>query len=319
MSSHRRGGCCANDGAPCCSSRATRFFKGLLAALFLTFAAVASVLRDTSATAASAATVRASTGRRPPPCAQAIAPVDRGSLDDIMARHGSRMTRASWLSRAAGGGPPPPVFFLTAARAWGASSADVNRAREEQYVSNIGNIISLGYRVYVAVSPPPAGSTDAGGFPLIEELARAAAPGQVRVHYCSTATAVKMRSGGPDEVLCMQEAIPALFKPCVGADAPWSVLAPAPAGCDAPDAHVIRMSGRYLMAKYSLLHDLFERGARTDAFVKWHLNWTEGEGWGNDEAWAPQDVRQVATFFLSMRVRDIFRRAPRVRVVGIQF
>ena len=128
----------------------------------------------------------------------------------------------------------------------------------------------------------------------MEALAASAAPGQLRVHYCLNATAVARRSGGPDEILCMQEAIEALFEGCLLPWEPFTPLAPPPACCPAPNTHIIRMSGRYLMAKYHLLHAILERGEGVDAFVKWGTRWTESKD---------IDYPQAYTFFLSMRVR----------------
>ena len=211
----------------------------------------------------------------------------RTAIEDVMGAHQSRLTREAWARRSAP--PPAPVFFLTAARSWGKSSPAVEALREEQYASNLGGILALGYQVYLAVSPTGGRKWD-----LVEALAASAAPGQLRVHYCSNATAVARRSGGPDEILCMQEAIERLFEGCLLPWEPFTPLLPPPACCPAPDAHVIRMSGRYLMAKYHLLHAILERGSDTDAFVKWGPRWTESSA---------VDFPQAYTFFLAMRVR----------------
>ncbi len=246
------------------------------------------------------------------------------ALDAVLARHGSRLTAATW---AQGGSPaaPPPVFFLTAARAWG-GGAQLQASRDEQYATNIGNILSLGFPVFVSVSPGPqeeegAASTAAAAaaFPLLQELAAAAPPGLLRVHYCSQATAVRRRSGGADELLCMQEAIPALFAGCVLPVEPFAPLPAAGAarGCPTPDTHVIRMSGRYLMAKYDVLRAVHARGASRDAFFKWMANWTETNPIAKtvDADWVPLNVRQVITFMLSMKVRGALggRRRCRAR------
>ena len=212
----------------------------------------------------------------------------RSRIEDVMGLHKSRLTREAWARRSAP--PPAPVFFLTAARSWGKSSPAVEALREEQYASNLGGILALGYQVYLAVSPTGGRKWD-----LVEALAASAAPGQLRVHYCSNATAVARRSGGPDEILCMQEAIERLFEGCILPWEPFTPLLPPPACCPAPDAHVIRMSGRYLMAKYHLLHAILERGGEVDAFVKWGPRWTES---------AAVDFPQAYTFFLAMRVRS---------------
>ena len=239
--------------------------------------------------------------RYPPP-----PPAAHPQLDAVLSRYGSRLTAATWGS----GGAAPPIFFLTAARTWGGGGGRLQAAREEQYATNIGNVLSLGFPVYVSVSPgPPAeggGGAPAGAaFPLLDELAAAAPPGQLRVHYCSQDTAVRRRSGGADELLCMQEALPALLAGCVLPVEPFTPLAPPPAGCPSPDTHVIRMSGRYLMAKYDVLQAVRARGASADAFFKWHANWTETNPIARtlDPAWQPMSVRQVMTFMLSMKVR----------------
>ena len=249
-----------------------------------------------------------------------------GAIELVQARHGARFTAASWAAGggAAGGGAPraaPPVFFLTAARAWG-GGGKLQAARDEQYAANVGNILALGFPVYVSVSPSPeaeaaaaaAGGGGGGGdgFPLLEELAAAAPPGQLRLHYCSQATAVRRRSGGADELLCMQEAIPALFAGCVLPVEPWAPLTPAPPGCPAGDTHVIRMSGRYLMARPDVLRAVHARGEAVDAFFKWNANWTESNPIAKtlDPAWEPLNLRQVMTFMLSMKVRARLCRAP---------
>jgi hypothetical protein len=218
-----------------------------------------------------------------------------------MGAYKSRLTRETWQHRrssaASTGGdavaapappPPPPIFFLTAARSWGKSTPAVEAVREEQYASNLGGILALGYQVYLAVSPTGGRKWD-----LVEALAASALPGQLTVHYCSNATAVARRSGGPDEILCMQEAIEALFAGCMQHWEPVTPMLPPPACCPTPDTHVIRMSGRYLMAKYHLLHAIRERGAGVDAFVKWGPRWTESE---------EIDYPQAYTFFLAMKV-----------------
>ena len=229
-----------------------------------------------------------------------------GELDAVLGRYGSRLTAATWAAAGAQQPPPPPpVFFLTAARAWG-GGAQLQAAREEQYATNIGNILSLGFPVYVSVSPGPPNASGPA-FPLLQELAAAAPPGLLRVHYCSQATAVRRRSGGADELLCMQEAIPALFAGCVLPVEPYAPLAAgaAPPGCPTPDTHVIRMSGRYLMAKYTVLRAVRERGRSADAFFKWHANWTETNPFARtlDPEWQPMNVRQVMTFMISMKLR----------------
>ena len=211
-------------------------------------------------------------------------------VEDIMGAHSSRLTREVWMQRGGSAATPPPIFFLTAARSWGTSSPQVEAVREEQYASNLGGILALGYQVYLAVSPTGGRKWD-----LVEDLAESAAPGQLRVHYCSNATAVRRRSGGPDEILCMQEAIEHLFEGCILPWEPFTPLLPPPSCCPAPNTHVIRMSGRYLMAKYHLLHAILERGMDVDAFVKWGPRWTESDA---------IDFPQAFTFFMSMRVRS---------------
>ena len=238
----------------------------------------------------------------------------RSDIEAVMAAHGpARLTAATW--EAAPGpapAPPLPIFFLTAAAAWGRSPPEEVAAREAQYAANIGAILALGFRVLLAVSPGPPGARDA--FPLAAELAAAAAPGQLRVHRCSQGTRVKERSGGPDELLCMQEAILALFEGCVSGGGPPHAAAEGAVGCPGAGAHVVRMSGRYLMAKHGLLAAVRARGAAVDAFVKWSSeDWVEAEAQGEaarkvDPAWRPLRKRQVLTFFLSMRVRG--RREP---------
>lgn len=207
-------------------------------------------------------------------------------VENVMHKYSSRITRDAWSRQ--GPNNSPPIFFLTAARSWGVSTAEVEAVREEQYASNLGNILTLGYQVYLAVSPTGGRKWD-----LVEALQESAAPGQLRVHYCSNLTSVARRSGGPDEILCIQEAIESLFAGCILPYEPYTPLQPYSPCCPAPDTHVVRMSGRYLMAKYHLLHAIFERGLTTDAFVKWGTRWTESKD---------IDFPQVYTFFLSMRV-----------------
>jgi hypothetical protein len=206
-----------------------------------------------------------------------------------------RLTRGAWAARGGGGAPPPPIFFLTAARTANASLA---AQREEQYATNIAGILELGYQVYVSVSF--TGAPPAGTWALLDALVRASAPGQLRVHHCSEATAVSRRTSGPDELLCMQEAIEHLFAGCILPWAPFSPLQPPPPCCPDPAVHVVKMSGRYLLAKHHLLHAVMERGARTDAFVKWGPRWRESDA---------IDFPQAYTFAFAMRVR----LAPRAR------
>ena len=243
-------------------------------------------------------------------------------LDAVLQRYGSRLTAATWAPSSA----PPPIFFLTAARAWGGSSSAVQAQREEQYATNIGNILSLGFPVYVSVSPGPppapgAAASPASGFPLLEELAAASQPGQLRVHYCSQETAVRRRSGGADELLCMQEATLALFRGCLLPVEPFTLISPPPLGCPTADTHVIRMSGRYLMAKYDVLQAIHKRGAGVDAFFKWNANWTETNPIARtvDPLWQPLNVRQVMTFMITMQVRRGKARArlPRLHAVPL--
>jgi len=167
----------------------------------------------------------------------------RARVEAVMAAHGSRLTRAQWV-RGGGGGPggraaaaaapppPPPLFFLTAARVrGGVARPDLEAQRAEQYATNVGGILALGYQVFLAVSPDgAAGGGGGGAWPLVEALAAAAAPGQLRVHYCSADTRVVQRAGGPDETLCMQEAIAALFAGCVVPAEPFALVAPPPPG-----------------------------------------------------------------------------------------
>jgi hypothetical protein len=239
-----------------------------------------------------------------------------GALDAVLGRHGSRLTAATWGE----GGSAPPVFFLTAARAWG-GGAKLQAARDEQYATNIGNILSLGFPVFVCVSPGPPPEPGqqqqqqqpSPGFPLLEELAAASPPGQLRVHYCSQDTAVRRRSGGADEVLCMQEAIPALLERCLLPVEPYTPLASPPRGCPSADTHVIRMSGRYLMAKYDVLRAVHARGDAVDAFFKFNANWTENNPAARtvDPEWQPLNLRQVITFMISMKVREGKKGAAR--------
>ena len=236
----------------------------------------------------------------------------RSLIEAVMASHSaSRLTSATWEAAAPSSPPPPqPLFFLTAAASWGKSSAAEVAAREAQYAANIGGILALGFRVLLAVSPPSSRSSSsssgaASPFPLADALAAAAAPGQLRVHHCSPATRVKERSGGPDELLCMQEAIVALFDGCIVPGPPFVALAGA-AGCPHPDAHIVRMSGRYLMAKHTLLAAINARGEGVDAFVKWGEDWVEEEAQGAaartvDPNWRPLREKQVLTFFLAMK------------------
>jgi len=234
----------------------------------------------------------------------------RSLVEGVMAGHASRLTAATWGVDAPPGAAPAPLFFLTAAAGWGKSSAAEVRAREEQYASNIGGILALGFRVLLAVSPGPPGAPPS--FPLAEALAAAAAPGQLRAHHCSQGTRVRERSGGPDEILCMQEAIHALFKDCVVPGRPAAPLPGAP-GCPGEHTHVLRMSGRYLLAKpHVLLRAIRERGARVDAFVKWADDWVETNAAAKavDPNWRPFRRKQVQTFALAMKVRA---RRPHAR------
>ena len=235
----------------------------------------------------------------------------RSLVEDVMANHASRLTAVTWDVGAPPGAAPAPIFFLTAAAGWGKSGAPELAARLEQYASNIGGILALGFRVLLAVSPGPPDKPPA--FPLAEALAAAAAPGQLRVHHCSQGTRVRERSGGPDEILCMQEALLALFKDCVVPGRPAAALAGAP-GCPGEHTHVLRMSGRYLLAKpHLLLRAVRERGASVDAFVKWADDWVETNPAAKavDPNWKPFRRKQVQTFALSMKVRGRAVRPPR--------
>ena len=209
------------------------------------------------------------------------------ALERVMSQYGSRLSHAEWIARA-GNASAPPIFFVTSSRSGSKQSPGVLATREEQYASSLGGILALGYQVFLTVTP-----MDGHRWKLIEALAAAAAPGQLRIHYCSNATRVSARTAGPDEVLCMQESIEAFFGGCLAPSEPAALLAPAPLCCPAPDTHVIRMSGRYLLVKYPMLHAILSRGKSVDAFVKW------GPIWAEPAVTAPQ----VYTFFLSMKVR----------------
>lgn len=230
----------------------------------------------------------------------------RTLVESVMAEHSSRLTAATWDVGAPPGAAPAPLFFLTAAAGWGRfgkSGAAEVAVRQEQYASNIGGILALGFRVLLAVSPGPPDAPPS--FPLAEALSAAAAPGQLRVHFCSQGTRVRERSGGPDEILCIQEALLALFRNCVVPGRPAAALTGAP-GCPGEHAHVVRMSGRYLLAKpHLLLRAVRERGSRVDAFVKWAEDWVETNPAAKavDPNWRPFRRKQVQTFALSMKVR----------------
>ena len=237
----------------------------------------------------------------------------RTLVEGVMAGHASRLTAATWYLHAPPGAAPPPLFFLTAAAGWGKSSPAELAARQEQYASNIGGILALGFRVLLAVSPGPPGAPPA--FPLAEARAAAAAPGQLRIHHCSQGTRVRERSGGPDEILCMQEALLALFKDCVVPGRPAAPLPGAP-GCPGEHTHVLRMSGRYLLAKpHLLLRAIRERGAGVDAFVKWADDWVETnpDAKAVDPNWRPFRRKQVQTFALAMKVRGAHTNRARRR------
>lgn len=211
------------------------------------------------------------------------------ALEEVMGQYGSRLSHDTWLKKLEGGesAPPPPIFFITSSRSGGKQSPGVASKREEQYASNIGGILALGYQVYLTVTP-----TGGQKWELIEALVAAASPGQLRVHYCSNATRVSARTAGPDETLCMQESIESFFGGCLTLGEPSTLVTPAPPCCPSPNTHVIRMSGRYLMAKYHLLHAIWSRGKDVDAFVKWGPVWSE----------PTVTAQQVYTFFLSLKV-----------------
>ena len=239
--------------------------------------------------APAAAPPAAARGEHAPAASAALA---LPALESVMAQYGSRLPRSEWAARAAGNAsaPAPPVFFVTSSRAASRHSPGVASKREEQYASSLGSILALGYQVYLTVTFAGEGAR----WELIDALAAAAPPGQLRVHYCSNATRVSARTAGPDETLCMQEGIEAFFGGCLAAGEPAALLAPPPPCCPAPGTHVIRMSGRYLMAKFHMLHAIWARGGEVDAFVKWGPRWTESK---------EVDFPQVYTFFLAMRVR----------------
>lgn len=207
---------------------------------------------------------------------------DTQEIEDVMALHGSRLTPRAWRNPFhEGRNWRAPIFFVTAAASWGSKlHPSVIAQREEQYASNIGNILSLGFRVFATVSP--VGNTTTGRFALIDEL-QAASHGLMRVHYCSQDTAMLRRSGGPDETLCVQEAIRSLFGECIeGRMASW---------CPSASTHVVRMSGRYLMAKYTVLRAIYNDGD-VDGYVKWGGDWIESP---------ERTFKQAYTFMFSMK------------------
>jgi hypothetical protein len=242
--------------------------------------------------AAASAAVGASPATPAPPAAGSAAASTVQALEAVLSQYGSRLPREAWLARARreAGAPQPPVFFLTSARSGGVQSPGVVAKREEQYASNLGGILALGYQVFLSVAP-----TGGRKWELVEALAAAAAPGQLRVHYCTNATRVSARTAGPDETLCMQEAIETLFGGClVPGSAPAQLLPAAPCGCPHAETHVVKMSGRYFLAKFHLLHAIWQRGAAVDAFFKWGPRWTESQA---------VDFPQAYTFYFSMKVR----------------
>ena len=214
------------------------------------------------------------------------------NLEGVMGQYGGRLSRDTWLRKKLESGedtPPPPIFFITSSRSGGRQSPGVAFKREEQYASNIGGILALGYQVYLSVA--------AGGqkWELIEALVAAASPGQLRVHYCSNATRVSARTAGPDEILCLQESIESFFGGCLTLGELSTLVTPVPPCCPFPNTHVIRMSGRYLMAKYHMLHAIWKRGKEVDAFVKWGPMWSE----------PTIKAQQVYTFFMSFKVSSL--------------
>jgi hypothetical protein len=214
------------------------------------------------------------------------------ALERVMGRYGSRLSHETWEQRKLEeNAPPPPIFFITSSRSGGKQSPGVASKREEQYASNIGSILALGYQVFLTVTP-----TGGQKWELIEALVAASSPGQLRVHYCSNATRVSARTAGPDETLCMQESIETFFGGCLILGEPSKLVNPAPPCCPSPDTHIIRMSGRYLMAKYHMLHAIWNRGKEVDAFVKWGPVWSE----------PTVTAQQVYTFFLSLKVSFFF-------------
>ena len=91
------------------------------------------------------------------------------------------------------------------------------------------------------------------------------------------------RSGGPDETLCVQEAVRALFSECIEGRTAF--------GCPQPSTHVVRMSGRYLMAKHTVLRAIWNDGD-VDGYVKWGGDWVESP---------ERTFKQAYTFMFSMK------------------
>jgi hypothetical protein len=143
-----------------------------------------------------------------PAAAPALREAPRARLDEVLFAHGAHISRRAWAAHSAS---PPPIFFMTCARAWLGSLPEAAEARNTQYAANIGGVLALGYDVVLAVSPTE------GPWPLLSDLAAAAAPGQLRVHLCAPSADYQGRSG-PDETRCMQEALHAVWGACVDGD-----------------------------------------------------------------------------------------------------
>ena len=283
-------------------------------------------------------------------------------VDAVLARHGSYITRAAWehglgsalavavaiaevtsiavdpalLDAPPSGPPPPPVFFLTSARLTESLTItpEVLAAREERYATSIGFILSLGYHVLLSVASGGPG-TEGEKWPLMEELA-AAGGGQLRIHYCSGGAYYRGNAAkGMDELLCTQEAIPALLGSCPGLDtragkeprtdgagggegveavvaitpppplpAPPGGHPPPPPWCPHPDSFIIRMTGRYYLAKPHILLRAIRDNPHVGAVVKWGSNWAEPP--------PGPTVPQLCSFAFAMKAHELVRCYMRV-------
>lgn len=244
------------------------------------------------------------------------------SIDAVLARHGSYISRDVWMgwgeARSALSPAPPPLFFLTSA--WldpseaEASEYAAYAAREEQYATAIGSVLKLGFHVLLSVASRGPGSNRTR-WPLVEELV-AAAPELLHVHYCSEHAYFdgNAPSKGLDELLCTQEAIPALLGGCPGIDTTFgkevystsisrSNIGPPtsspPPWCPHSDAFIIRLSGRYLLAKPHILLRAAMENPSVGAIVKF----------GNDWAEPPPGPRvpQICAFAFAMKAPELAR------------
>lgn len=198
-----------------------------------------------------------------PTAAPALREAPRARLDEVLFAHGAHISRRAWVAHSAS---PPPIFFMTCARAWAGSSPEAAEARNSQYAANIGGVLALGYDVVLAVSPTE------GAWPLLGDLAAAAAPGQLRVHLCAPSAEYQGRSG-PDETRCMQEALRAVWGACVDGDGAGGRAARS-GGCPARDTHIVKVSGRYLIYEPTLVRAIFAE-PEMDAFAKYGMPWDD--------------------------------------------